>query len=113
YHRRSVELHRVRWQKIMTTDCLLLETGDACCAPQDHDDFVALYESLRIDPRVQIARLLPELLERGVALFRSRPDKNWPLTDRISFVVMEERGIGDALTADRHFVQAGFKALLA
>ena len=57
--------------------------------------------------------LTPDLLERGVALFRTRADKNWPLTDCVSFVVMEERGIASALTADRHFVQAGFKALLA
>ena len=34
------------------------------------------------------------------------------LTDRISFVVMEERGITDALAYDQHFVQAGFRALL-
>ena len=34
------------------------------------------------------------------------------LTDCISFVVMEERGITDALAYDQHFVQAGFRALL-
>jgi len=53
------------------------------------------------------------LLGRGVKLFRSRADKNWPLTDCISFVVMEHQGLSEALTADRHFEQAGYKALLA
>jgi predicted nucleic acid-binding protein len=52
-------------------------------------------------------------LERGVAFFRSRADKNWPLTDCISFVVMRDWELTEALTADRHFEQAGFKALLA
>jgi len=113
YHRRAVELHRVRWQKVVTTDCVLLETGDACCEPGDHGDFLALYESITKDSRFQVVRLTPELLERGVSLFRSRADKNWPLTDCISFVVMRDHELTEALTADRHFEQAGFKALLA
>jgi hypothetical protein len=53
-----------------------------------------------------------EVFERGLGLYRSRPDKEWSLTDCISFVVMQEQGIGEALTADRHFTQAGFVALL-
>ncbi|MCI0540961.1 MAG: hypothetical protein L0Z50_37650 [Verrucomicrobiales bacterium] len=53
-----------------------------------------------------------ELLKRGWVLYHGRPDKEWQLTDCVSFVVMEEEGITDALTGDRHFEQAGFKALL-
>ncbi len=113
YHQRAVELHRVRWRRIITTDCVLLETGDACCDPADHGDFLALYESIPKDSRFEIVRLSPELLERGVVLFRSRADKNWPLTDCISFVVMRDRELTQALTADRHFEQAGFQPLLA
>ena len=45
-------------------------------------------------------------------LFAERPDKDWSLTDCISFVVMQEQGICEALTADHHFEQAGFVALL-
>ena len=44
---------------------------------------------------------------------RESPDKEWPLTDCISFVVMQEQGLSEALTADHHFLQAGFKTLLA
>jgi hypothetical protein len=39
-------------------------------------------------------------------------DRDWPLTDCISFVVMEEEQIREALTGGPHFEQAGFKALL-
>jgi len=53
-----------------------------------------------------------KLFHRGVELFRRRPDKGWPLTDCISFVVMQDHGIDEALTADVHFQQAGFTALL-
>jgi len=51
-------------------------------------------------------------LERAQGLFCSRADKSWSLTDCTSFVIMEDRGIRDALTGDRHFEQAGFRALL-
>jgi predicted nucleic acid-binding protein len=54
-----------------------------------------------------------ELFARGLALFVGRLDKEWSLTDCISFVVMEQRGLPDALTSDRHFEQAGFHPLLA
>ena len=46
------------------------------------------------------------------AMHKERSDKSWSLTDCISFVVMGEHGITDALTGDRHFEQAGFRALL-
>jgi predicted nucleic acid-binding protein len=54
----------------------------------------------------------PRLLESGLLLHRSRPDKEWSLTDCISFQVMTERGIRQALAHDEHFEQAGFEALL-
>jgi len=47
-----------------------------------------------------------------VKLYSERPDKEWGLTDCVSFVVMEAHGIRDALTADEHFEQAGFRALM-
>lgn len=51
-------------------------------------------------------------MDEAIALFTDRPDKSWGLTDCISFVVMQRFGATDALTADRHFEQAGFTALL-
>ena len=45
-------------------------------------------------------------------MYRDREDKQWSLTDCISFVVMADGGLADALTGDHHFEQAGFKALL-
>jgi len=48
----------------------------------------------------------------AVALYSSRPDKDWGVTDCASFVTMKDRAITEALTVDRHFEQAGFCALL-
>jgi predicted nucleic acid-binding protein len=53
-----------------------------------------------------------DIFDQGLSLYKERQDKGWGLTDCISFVVMRERAITEALAADRHFEQAGFKALL-
>jgi uncharacterized protein len=72
-------------------------------------DYVA---ELRLKPGVSIAAQTRELFERGLELYRSRPDKNYSMTDCMSMVVCRERGIADVLTYDRDFEQEGFVALL-
>ena len=57
-------------------------------------------------------RQTPELFAQAVALYHSRPDKEWGMAECVSFCVMQERGITDALAYDHHFTQAGFHALL-
>ena len=52
------------------------------------------------------------LPQAGLDLYRARIDKDWSLTDCISFILMKQRGVTESLTADSHFRQAGFKALL-
>jgi len=32
-------------------------------------------------------------VERAVQLYKARPDKSWSLTDCLSFVVMDEKGL--------------------
>jgi len=53
-----------------------------------------------------------EFYVRAFKLYRDRMDKEWGLVDCVSFVVMSDREITDALTTDIHFQQAGFRALL-
>ncbi len=54
-----------------------------------------------------------ELLHRqAVNLLRARRDKTYSLCDAVSFVLMRERQINEALTTDKHFVQEGFARLL-
>jgi predicted nucleic acid-binding protein len=52
------------------------------------------------------------LFDQGFELYARRLDKDWSLTDCISFVVMREHGLTHALTGDHHFEQAGFRILL-
>ena len=48
----------------------------------------------------------------GLDLYERRADRDYSLVDCISMSVMRERGIGEALTSDRHFEQEGFAALM-
>ena len=73
---------------------------------------IKLLTALEEDPNVEIIPLSEELYKRGLRLYRERLDKEWSLTDCISFVVMQERGLTEALTTDKHFQQAGFNVLL-
>jgi predicted nucleic acid-binding protein len=61
---------------------------------------------------MRVVNISSQLFYQGLTLYESRLDKNWGLVDCISFVVMEQQNLTDALTSDRHFIQAGFQALL-
>lgn len=98
--------------EIVTTDFILLEPGNACARAADHADFIALVDGIRMSPRFRIVPLSGRLLEAGLKLMQDRSDKDWSLTDCISFRVMEEEALVAALTGDRHYEQAGFQALL-
>lgn len=111
-HARAVEAFRSSRRALVTTAWVLTELADGLCLPQGRRVFLELEARLRADPRVTIVPPSLELYERGLQLYRDRPDKDWPLTDCISFEVMRERGIVEALTGDRHFGQAGFIVLL-
>ena len=74
--------------------------------------FEELLQDLETDPRVELVQADEDLWRRGVELYSTRKDKGWSLTDCISFVVMKDQSITEALTGDHHFTQAGFVVLL-
>ena len=115
HHTRALQLAEEMAQDkvlILTTQAVLTEIGNALAAPPYRSFAVRYLEMLRQEPSAEIVSASNDLYQRGFALYRERPDKAWGLTDCISFVVMQEHGITDALTADHHFEQAGFNALL-
>ena len=59
-----------------------------------------------------MVHLSPELFEEAFDLYKNYLDKDWGMVDCVSFVVMRKHGAEAALTFDRHFVQAGFQALM-
>lgn len=111
-HSKAVALTEKFTNPIVTTAWVLTEVGDALSAPALRSRFVQLMETLRADPACTIVPPSPALFDAGVSLYAERSDKGWTLTDCISFVVMHQYGLTDALTGDRHFEQAGFNPLL-
>ena len=98
--------------RLIVTEFILVELGNFLSGGPNRRLLRSLVEQIRSDPNTRMVPLSTELLTAGLELYDRRPDKQWSLTDCISFVVMERRGLGEALTADRHFEQAGFTALL-
>ncbi|MFN2596659.1 MAG: type II toxin-antitoxin system VapC family toxin [Pyrinomonadaceae bacterium] len=67
---------------------------------------------LRGVPRVEVVWVDESLHERALDLLERRLDKSYSLCDAVSFLLMRERSISEALTTDRHFAQEGFTRLL-
>ena len=97
--------------KMVTTDWVLIEVADALSNGRNRERFIELLDFLRSNEDIEIVRCTPDLFDRGVELYRDRSDKNWSLTDCISFEVMKDRGLWEALTGDQHFEQAGYRAI--
>ena len=97
----------------VTTDWVITELADGLAGIEQRERFMDLYRHIELSPAIRVVPASRALLEEGIFLYGARPDKDWSLTDCISFVVMRDEGIIHALTGDHHFEQAGFKALLA
>ena len=115
FHARALELAEQLESlgtQLVTTRAVLLEIGNALSKQRYRQAAVQLLDALEADPTVDIVPLLEPLYARGMQLYRARPDQEWGLTDCVSFLVMQDRGLTEALTTDEHFQQAGFRALL-
>jgi len=102
--------------RLLTTWAVLLEIGNALSKVQYRHAAIQLLSSLRTDPQMRkYLEIIPpsdQLFEQASKFYSERPDKEWGLTDCVSFVVMQARRITEALTTDEQFRQAGFRALL-
>jgi uncharacterized protein len=115
FHHRAVLLAdqlEAAGTRLVTTQAVLLEIGNALSKQRYRHAAVKLLEALEADPNVEVIPLSEQLYARAFRLYRERPDKEWGLTDCVSFIVMQDRGITEALTTDEHFQQAGFRALM-
>jgi predicted nucleic acid-binding protein len=111
-HARALAYASAHDGPIITTAWVLTELADGLAKTANRHVFAALVARLRADRENIIIPPTEALMARGIELYDSRPDKSWSLTDCISFVVMQDHGITEALTGDHHFEQARFTALL-
>lgn len=112
YHDRAAELAaRYEGEQFLTTDAVLLEIGNAL-AKKYRQEAVEVITQLLTSEDVEVVRLTPALFDESFTLYQSHQDKEWGLIDCVSFVVMRQNNIQEALTFDQHFIQAGFRALM-
>jgi predicted nucleic acid-binding protein len=115
WHKRAVD-----WQarivsegrSLITTEFIVMEIGDGLAALRFRTQAARIVDTLRSNALIEIVPASSRIVDDAFRLFQGRDDKDWGMTDCSSFVVMGERGLSDALTMDRHFEQAGFRALL-
>jgi len=98
--------------RLVTTQAVMLEIGNALSKKPHRHGAVILLNALVADSKVEIVPLSQQLYDRAFQLYSERLEKEWSLSDCVSFIVMEYSGITEALTANEHFQQAGFRALL-
>ncbi|MBE9099576.1 type II toxin-antitoxin system VapC family toxin [Vacuolonema iberomarrocanum] len=64
------------------------------------------------NPDIEMIWVDEQLHRKAMQLLVDRKDKTYSLCDAVSFVLMRQRGVSEALTTDRHFEQEGFARLL-
>lgn len=115
FHRRAREFDvaLLNAREVWTTDAVLLEVTAILSQPPLRNTGVQVWQQFHDgDDRYRSMEASASNLADAMTLYRSRPDKAWSLTDCLSFTLMERMELGNALTADHHFQQAGFRALL-
>ena len=113
YHERAKVLFpRVRAaSEVWLTEAILVEVGNALSARNRQGAVQFIQQCYRTENMI-IVRVDTDLLAQALNLYQSRFDKTWGLTDCISFMVMQANNLTTAVTSDRHFLQAGFLALM-
>ncbi|MCK5876770.1 MAG: type II toxin-antitoxin system VapC family toxin [Candidatus Marithrix sp.] len=113
YHKVALKMsNKLSNFKLVTSRAVMLEIGNALSKQQYRVQGIQFLQSLEYDPQVDIVTITDSLYTEAFELFCSYHDKLWGLVDCLSFVIMKQQNIMLALTTDRHFQQAGFRALL-
>jgi predicted nucleic acid-binding protein len=112
HHERVLQFSRNFRARLLTTDWVLMEVGDALAGSECRSRVRDFILHLRGSNACEVVPANREGMDRALDLYHQHADKGWTLTDCISFAIMRERGLTEALTGDKHFEQAGFTALL-
>jgi predicted nucleic acid-binding protein len=97
---------------IVTTQWVFAEFLAYLSFPRARGVAAAFLEQLARNRRYTVVPACDPDFQAGLTLYRERPDKAWSLIDCISFEVMRQHGLREALSTDVHFEQAGYHALL-
>jgi len=106
-----MNLAREQQAKMVTSTAVLAETLDGL-AQQKLRHLSPVLKSAISYPGLKVVDTDKIAFFTAWQLFEDRADKDWGVTDCMSFQMMKEGNITDALTHDIHFAQAGFRPLL-
>jgi predicted nucleic acid-binding protein len=98
-------------RRFVTHDLILIETFSLLTKRLYKRAALDTVGALRRSPKIEIVPITPTLLEKAWARCQRFADKEWDWIDCISFELMEQRDLRDALSLDHHFEQAGFTLL--
>jgi predicted nucleic acid-binding protein len=100
--------------RIVTSEMVLTEVLNAFASRGEllRKAACTLVQRIQRDMATEIVSMTSRGFDEGLERYQRRVDKTWGLTDCTSFVIMERHRIRAALSGDRDFQQAGFKALL-
>ena len=115
WHEKAIALEsRLAGYEFVTTDAVLGETLNyfSGLGATARAEIVAVVEEVLADLHFLVVEQTRDEFLHGLALYATRPDKGYSLTDCISMNVMRTRGISEILTRDHHFTQEGFQILL-
>ena len=97
---------------VVTTDYIIDETLTLTKARINASTALALLERIENSEAITVEDIPPQRFVTAKGFFRKHADHGYSFTDCTSFVLMRELKMNAALTTDRHFVEAGFEALL-
>ena len=97
--------------EIWISEAVLIEVGNALSA-LNRQGAVQFIRKCYQTSNIHISPIGPPHLRRALEIYSSHQDKHWGLTDCLSFALMEEQRLTHAVTADEHFVQAGYNAVM-
>jgi len=98
--------------RIITTEAVLIEWLNAYSDHRLRGIAYTGYRAIHTSPSAEVLPFEDQSYTQALALYAASKDKNWALTDCLSFVIMRQRKLTAALTSDHHFTQAGFEALM-
>ena len=111
-HEKAMRHSQGRVGGLLTTTWVLVEFADAYARLILAHRVARFIRGFLSQSFVEVTLPSEAQFQLGLSIYENRHDKDWSLTDCLSFLVMQQRGIMDALTADHHFEQAGFRALM-
>jgi uncharacterized protein len=99
-------------RRIVATDYLIAETVNLANARGGATVAMRVLDLVEQSAGIRVEWIGADRFGAAKTFFRKFSDHRYSFTDCTSFVVMRELRITEALTTDRHFVEAGFSALL-